>query len=706
MRAVAGHPGRAWAARVRTAPGLAWAAVAALSLVVFVAGVPYQFRVSLEARREAGAALAGLPGGARSFLEGWVFTGAYPYVILCIEAALVLSMALVAVFLYWRLPDDRLAWLSSVTLLSYASVWTGFGEALAFEWAPWWSLAGTQEAIGLASSIVLFFVFPDGRFVPAWARYVAAAWILWGLYWAFGPLLVPMLFPRSMEQTFFALSAIPALFFNLVAILVQAYRYRRVSSSEERWRTRWVILSFAVGSGVYFAVTLGRLALDALGYREAAGFLLFSVGTHVVQVSLLLIPLCVLLAVVRHRLFGIEVVVNRALVYGALTLCVVGVYVLVVGGLGVVLQVRGNLLVSILAAGLVAVLFQPLRERLQRGANRLMYGERDDPYAVLSRLGQRLEGTLAPGAVLPAIVETVAGALKAPHAAISLKIEDRFETAAEHGTPEGPPLVLPLVYNNETVGRLEVSPRTRGEPYAPADRRLLEDLARQAGVAAHAVRLTADLQRSRERLVAAREEERRRLRRDLHDGVGPRLAALTLKIETARNRLSHDPAADYLLSDLAGRAHEAVADVRRSVHALRPPVLDELGLIPALRETAAQYGGGGLHISVRAPESLPPLPAAVEVAAYRIAQEAITNVVRHAGAGRCAVVLDLDAGGALRLEVEDDGRGMGADAGLGVGLHSMRERAEELGGTLVVEEATAGGTVVRAELPWSSGRDA
>jgi signal transduction histidine kinase len=404
----------------------------------------------------------------------------------------------------------------------------------------------------------------------------------------------------------------------------------------------------------------------------------------------------------RRAAGGIEVVVNRALVYAALTLCVAGVYVLVVGYLGNLFRVEDNLLVSLFATGIVAVIFAPLRDRLQRAANRLMYGERDEPYAVLSRLGQRLEGTLAPGAVLPAIVETVAGALKAPHAAISLKLEDRFETAAEHGTPAGAPLVLPLVYNNETVGRLEVSPRAKGEPYAPADRRLLEDLARQAGVAAHAVRLTADLQRSRERLVTAREEERRRLRRDLHDGVGPRLAALTLKIETARNRLSRDPAADYLLSDLAGRAHEAVADVRRSVHALRPPVLDELGLIPALRETAAQYGTNDLTVSVRAPDALPPLPAAVEVAAFRIAQEAITNVARHARARHCTVSLELDPhDGLLRLEVEDDGRGMGT--GWGVGLHSMRERAEELGGTLVVGPAPAGGTRVRAELPCSTG---
>ena len=376
------------------------------------------------------------------------------------------------------------------------------------------------------------------------------------------------------------------------------------------------------------------------------------------------------------------------------------IYVLVVGYLGATFRVEDNLAISLLATGIVAVLFAPLRDRLQRAANRLMYGERDEPYAVLSRLGQRLEATLDPRAVLPAVVETVVGALKVPHAEISLKRHDDFEPAARHGTPSGEPLVLPLTYQNETVGRLTVSPRAKNELFTQADRRLLGDLARQAGVAAYAVRLTADLQRSREKLVAAREEERRRLRRDLHDGVGPRLAALTLKIETARNRLAGDARTEDLLSDLADRARAAVADVRNSVHALRPPALDELGLVSAIEETAAQYVGNGLRVSVEAPDDLPPLPAAAEVAAYRIAQEAMTNVVRHAGAASCAVRFEFDEeAGLLCLTVEDDGRGIGEDSIAGVGLSSMRERAEELGGTCVVEPVSAGGARVRTKLP-------
>jgi signal transduction histidine kinase len=360
----------------------------------------------------------------------------------------------------------------------------------------------------------------------------------------------------------------------------------------------------------------------------------------------------------------------------------------------------------------VAVLFAPLRERLQRGENRLMYGERDDPYAVLSHLRQRLESTLAPDAVLPAVAQTVKEALKLPYAEIQLKRKDGFETAAAAGDPVDHPVEVPLVYGGETVGRLILGPRAGDETFGPADRQLLEDLAHQIGVAAHAVRLTdealrlsADLQRSRERLVAAREEERRRLRRDLHDGLGPQLAGLTMTAEAARDLVSTDPErAKELLGDLMERAQAAVSDVRHLVYALRPPALDALGLLGALRAHADHHDNGGVRVTVEAPEQLPPLPAAVEVAAYRIALEAITNAERHADARSCAVRVSLDKDAdALRVEIVDDGRGIGEDGGTGVGLSSMRERAAELGGWCTVAALDSGGTRVSAYLP--CGRD-
>jgi signal transduction histidine kinase len=215
------------------------------------------------------------------------------------------------------------------------------------------------------------------------------------------------------------------------------------------------------------------------------------------------------------------------------------------------------------------------------------------------------------------------------------------------------------------------------------------------------------LQKSRESLISAREEERRRLRRDLHDGVGPQLAALMLELETASDLVSDDPEASILMVKLSQRAREIVSDVRHSVHALRPPALDELGLVGALREGAIQYDPGGLRVSVENPEELSHLPAAVEVACYRIVQEALANVVRHARASNCSIRIRMDEeAGALSVEVEDDGRGIRDNDRAGVGMSSMRERTEELGGWCTVKPLAGGGTLVRALLPFQTAEDA
>jgi signal transduction histidine kinase len=378
------------------------------------------------------------------------------------------------------------------------------------------------------------------------------------------------------------------------------------------------------------------------------------------------------------------------------------------------LQVRGNVILSLFVTGLAAVFFQPLRERLQRAVNRLMYGERDEPYVVLSRLGSRLEATLAPDAVLPVVAQTVRETLKLPYAEIQLKRADGFESAGIAGRPEEEKLRLPLVYGGETVGRMVLGSRAGENGFTQGERRLLEDLAHQIGAAAHsvlmtdeAIRLSVDLQRSRGRLVEAREEERRRLRRDLHDGLGPRLSGQALTIDAIRALMRRDPdTAEELLLELKADAQNAVADIRRLVYGLRPPALDDLGFLGALRETAEQFTIKGLSVSVEAPETLPPLSAAVEVAAYRIAQEALTNVSRHAGARNCTVLLAVDDPGALCLEIRDDGTGIAgvrasSSEHAGVGLTSMRERADELGGGLLVESPPGGGTLVRAVVPLS-----
>ena len=343
--------------------------------------------------------------------------------------------------------------------------------------------------------------------------------------------------------------------------------------------------------------------------------------------------------------------------------------------------------------------------RLQRSVNRLMYGERDDPYAVISRLGRSLEAALAPDTVLPTLVATIAQALKLPYAAILLKGGEGFRTAVAYGSPRGEPETLPLVYQREEIGRLELSPRAPGEAFSDADRSLLEDLARQAEVAVHAVRLTSDLQHSRERLVTTREEERRRLRRDLHDGLGAQLAGLNVQAGALLRLIPRDTdAAEEVVVELREELRSAISDIRRLVYDLRPPALDDLGLLEALRRLAERYGSEDeqLSVLVEVPEDLPSLPAAVEVAVYRITQEALTNVARHARARNCVVRLAVDED--VALEIIDDGVGIPAERSAGVGLSSMRERASELGGSRIVERAPEGGTrvLVRLHLPKES----
>ena len=389
-------------------------------------------------------------------------------------------------------------------------------------------------------------------------------------------------------------------------------------------------------------------------------------------------------------------------VYGALTAGVIGIYVLVVIGVGFVFQQTSNLFISLLATGLAALLIQPLRERLQRGVNRLMYGERDDPYAVLSGLDRRLEESLSPETTLPIVVETVAQALKLPYVAVELADQDGFRPAASYGlspTRKDQHIALPLVYQNERIGRMVLSPRSAGETFNPAEKELLADIARHVGVAANAVQLTENLQRSRERIVTAREAERRRFGRFWQYGLGPQLVSLGFKVEAAQNLLGGDQeAVGALLQQLKAQTKSALGDVRRIAYDLRPPALDQLGLVPAILEHITSLElPGGLEIKLKTPDDLPALPAAIEVAAYRIALEAVTNVIHHSGASRC--MLRLQANDWFKIEVTDNGNGMPEHLIPGVGIRSMRDRTVELGGNFSIRNNPGGGTQITAKLP-------
>jgi signal transduction histidine kinase len=618
---------------------------------------------------------------------------------IALSSTIALVWIVVGVVIFWRKSDDWMA-----LLIAFVLVQGGASDITVISHPNnvFWALALQGLNFFFATASLLFFsIFPNGRFVPIWTRWLVIVSIA-----LFG---VQYFFPDSPlnPQNWPALSSSLFLFGVFGSLTgAQIYRYRRVFSPVQRQQTKWVVYALAL---VVLGIVVDVVVEDLLQLHLPI-FLTQFLGPVAWSLVPVLIPISLGIAILRYRLWDIDIIINRTLMYGILTVSIVALYMLVVLGLGTLFQAQGNLIIALLATGLIAVLFHPLRSRLQRAVNRLMYGERDDPYRVLTRLGRRLEATLAPEAMLPTIVETVALALRLPYVAITLREGDTSTPAASFGAPrQGEGLVrLPLVAQHERVGELVLAPRAPGEAFTSPDQRLLEDLTRQIGVAVYAVRLTADLkrltidlQRSRERLVTAREEERRRLRRDLHDGLGPQLASLTLKLETARNRLAHDPLADTLLSDLTARTQATVADIRRLVYALRPPALDELGLIPALREQALQYGDQ-VSVHLDAPECLPELTAAVEVAVYRITQEALTNVARHAHAHHCDIQLALDeTAGLLTLSIQDDGHGLPPSRGVGVGLTSMRERAEELGGTWSIEQVLTGGTCVLARLPYA-----
>ncbi|GAC1301468.1 MAG: hypothetical protein NVSMB27_41780 [Ktedonobacteraceae bacterium] len=558
--------------------------------------------------------------------------------------------------------------------------------------------------MGLAGQIGLWLfllLFPNGRLVPRWMGMLIPFVILQAVLF-----IAPPTWLLSTNNVPGWVNGLLALITDGGIIGAQVYRYRRVFTAVERQQTKWVAFGITiVAAGSFLFGFLFTTVFPAVDQPDNA-YALFQL---VYPLHLLLIPISIGIAVLRSRMWDIDIIINRTLVYGLLTAFVVGFYILVVGYLGVIFRTGGNLLISLVATGLVAVLFQPLRNLLQRAVNRLVYGLRDEPYVALSRLGQRLKTTLEPDAVLSTIVATVRETLKLSYAAIEIPKGPDFTLAAASGVPPAKEAVrLPLVHQGEAVGTLLITPRGRDDTLTPADLRLLDDLTHQIGNAVHTVRLTSDLQaltrdlqRSRERLVSAREEERRRLRRDLHDGLGPMLSAILLKVGLVRTLYQRDAeTTETLLKQLETEIESVIGDIRRVVYNLRPPALDELGLLGALREYVARIGNNDakmLHVSVDAPKRLPTLPAAVEVAAYRIVQEAMTNVIRHASAHSCCVRIRVEDG--LQIEVSDDGTGIDEAGRPGVGLTSMRERAEELGGTFSVSKTDPQGTLVRACLP-------
>lgn len=454
-----------------------------------------------------------------------------------------------------------------------------------------------------------------------------------------------------------------------LSIVRRAWKATGIERDQLRWRAFGVVLSLAL-----FPIAVTEELPLAVSLVDG---LLFT--------TTLVIP------IVRYRLWAIDTIIRRSATYVLVSVVVTGVFAALAAG---VAALQGERVGLVAAAVITALVFGPALRRSQHVVDELFYGRRSDPYQALRDLSRRLDAIAAPSEVLKTVVTAVAESLRLPYVAIERPGDG--SVLAQHGDLKASDAELgrwPLVSQGTRVGTLVAAPRRGESTLDPRDGAVLADLARQAGAAVHTEALTADLVASRQRIVEAREEERRRLRRDLHDGLGPLLTSVGLNLDAARSRLAAGNGDTLtLLARAKDASSQAIADLRTVVYSLRPPALDDLGVVGAITAHLHRMEQTGtIDIEVEN-HGLPALPAAVEVALFRIAVEGVTNVVRHSEANCCRVRLGA-ADTSAYVEVVDDGVSDVAWTP-GVGIVAMRERASELGGTLEVGPTANGGRLL------------
>jgi two-component system NarL family sensor kinase len=450
---------------------------------------------------------------------------------------------------------------------------------------------------------------------------------------------------------------------SLVALVVRYKRGDLTVRQQVQWLLVAAVLALVVNVPSWFSLPTGREILLLLSFA--------------------LIPAAVTIAVLRYQLFDVRLVLSRVLVYGTLTGIVVLAYSAIVAVLNLVLTAAGA---PVLAALAVALGFNPLRLRVQGNVERALYGARRDPVGAVSAVGQHLASD-----DLSTMLDALREALRLPYASLLGPDGQRLTS----GHPDGEVRSVPLLRAGEPQGSLEIGVRRGERQLSQADQAILDLLSGPLTVALHATRLTRELQASRDHVLTAAAEERGRLRRELHDSIGPILTGAALKADgTALAARTSPEKAEQLATQLADQLREAIHDVRQLVYGLRPPALDQLGLVGALRRHGDELGPVSLTVDAR--DRLPELSPSVEVAAYRIASEALTNVVRHSTARSAVVSLAADDR-CLSLTVTDDGSPVGAWHP-GVGLRSMQTRAAEVGGSCEAGPTPRGG-LVTAILP-------
>jgi signal transduction histidine kinase len=622
-----------------------------------------------------------------------------------------LLLAAAAVVVLWARPGHLVGRLLGVIAVAWSLDgalygWVAFSLArdLPGTDLAYWFVARVGAFL-LSGLVALLLVYPTGGLLPGRGRRVAVAVVAASLALPVGLLLAPdsVVFAAgepvgSTELVHLPISDATAeavlrgcqllTFASIVAAVALVWVRHRGADPHERTQLRWLLWA-----GIMCVLMVLAAVTLSVGGIVTTIFLDLAVAALAVSVTI---------GLLRPGLGDVDALVAWTLTTAVVAAIVVAVDLAVLAAgtalLGDRLDQRDVTLVVLVLA---VVVYGPLRSWLGGLVHRLLLGRRSDRYGAVSALAARLETIGTVDEQLPALASAVADTFKVRHVRVEVLTPDGGLLSASHGTPPAEVQEIDIAYQAERIGLLVLPAQGYRSMLSRRDQGLLVDLVRQAAVAIRARLLATELQASRERLVLGREDDRRRIRRDLHDGLGPVLGGVALRLQAAGNAVDTDPARARELVGLARtEVSDALDDVRRLVHDLRPPALDDLGLEAAVRQQADRVRSE-VDVEVTA-EGATGLPAAVEVAAYRIVSEALANVVKHAGAHHVDVRLEGDAT-ALTVTVADDGRGIGPDVTAGVGLLSLRERAEELGGRCEVTCPEAGGTTVHAVLPFGAG---
>jgi signal transduction histidine kinase len=633
------------------------------------------------------------------------------------------AFAVVGALLVARRPDNCIAWLVSAIGFLYAIYDISYSFA-AFDRSASWAVALDRWGWFPSEMLtvgVLPLVFPTGKLQSARWRpvlWLATAGIVAAVVVGFSG-WNPSAQTASADGLLAALFGFAQLSFLVCLILALGsvvVRYRR-AESQERQQLKWfvdavlLVILFLVGAQI-----VGRVVFHVSPFDVP-------VADGLIHLSFVAIPVAIGIAILKYRLYDIDVVINKTLLFGAMAAFITLVYVAIVVGIGNLVGTGGkpNLALSIVATALVAIAFEPVRERVQRVANRLVYGKRATPYEVLSQFSERVADVYSSEDVLPQMASVLGEGTGASRADVWIRLGDTIAPTASWPIGDGPPpapvdvsgqlpasvpgvsRIVPVRHQGELLGAVSVNKRP-GETLTPVEEKLLADLAAQAGLVLRNVHLTTELQiqlteisrqavelrASRQRIVATQDAERRRLERNIHDGAQQNLVALTVKLRLATNLAKRDPErARDSVKALEDESDQALATLRALARGIYPPLLQEQGLVAAVRADAEKMA---VPSDVTA-DDIDRYSPDVEAAVYFVCLEALQNVTKHAKASHVQITLHSRQT-ALSFDIADDGTGFDVTKdSKGSGLRNMSDRIDAMGGRLEIRSAPQGTTV-------------